>query len=113
MMLLASDVTPAPAGLADGAIRKDVGHLEQLRSWFGRPLREMEPPDADVRSPKGLRTSPNGTRRGSSPSAWARNREPLQVRTDHQRSTPSRRDRGWQVRRVGHRDPDRGDHSAR
>ena len=38
----------ASAGLADGAIRGDVGHLEQMRSWFGRPPWEMEPPDADA-----------------------------------------------------------------
>nr|WP_236056303.1 hypothetical protein [Streptomyces sabulosicollis] len=37
----------ASAGLADGTIRGDVGHLEQMRSWFGRPLWEREPPDAD------------------------------------------------------------------
>ncbi|MFQ6199462.1 hypothetical protein [Streptomyces sp. NPDC000405] len=36
------------AGLADGTIRGDVGHLEQTRSWFSRPLWEMEPPDADA-----------------------------------------------------------------
>ena len=28
----------ASAGLADGTIRGDAGHLEQLRSWFGQPL---------------------------------------------------------------------------
>ncbi len=28
----------AAAGLADATIRSDVGHLEQLRAWFGRPL---------------------------------------------------------------------------
>ncbi|GAA1378439.1 hypothetical protein [Catellatospora chokoriensis] len=28
----------ASAGLADAAIRGDVGHLEQVRTWFGRPL---------------------------------------------------------------------------
>ncbi|BFO18190.1 hypothetical protein SHKM778_45780 [Streptomyces sp. KM77-8] len=38
----------ASAGLADGTIRGDVGHLEQIRSWFGRPLWEMEPADADA-----------------------------------------------------------------
>ncbi|MFJ7592218.1 hypothetical protein ACIQZO_33610 [Streptomyces sp. NPDC097617] len=37
----------ASAGLADGTIRGDVGHLEQMRSWFGRPLWDMEPADAD------------------------------------------------------------------
>jgi hypothetical protein len=27
----------AAAGLADGTIRSDVGHLDQLQAWFGRP----------------------------------------------------------------------------
>jgi hypothetical protein len=31
------------AGLADATIRNDIGHLEQIRTWFGRPLWEMEP----------------------------------------------------------------------
>jgi hypothetical protein len=38
----------ASAGLADGTIRADVGHLDQIRSWFGRPLWDMEPSDADM-----------------------------------------------------------------
>ena len=38
----------AAAGLADGTIRCDVGHLEQVRAWFGRPLWEMDPADADA-----------------------------------------------------------------
>ena len=28
----------AAAGLADGTIRSDVGHLEQVRGWIGRAL---------------------------------------------------------------------------
>ncbi|MFD8823591.1 hypothetical protein ACFV1C_14665 [Streptomyces sp. NPDC059605] len=56
----------ASAGLADGTIRGDVGHLEQMRSWFGRPLWEMEQPDADAYFGKVLRASPNGTRLGRS-----------------------------------------------
>jgi hypothetical protein len=28
---------------ADGTIRGAVGHLEQIRTWFGRPLWEMPP----------------------------------------------------------------------
>jgi hypothetical protein len=28
----------ASAGLADGTIRGDVGHLDQARGWFGRPF---------------------------------------------------------------------------
>ena len=38
----------AAAGLADATIRSDVVHLEQLRAWFGGPLRDMEPADADA-----------------------------------------------------------------
>ncbi len=48
----------ASAGLADGTIRGDVGHLEQMRSWFGRPLWKMEPSDADAYFGKVRRASP-------------------------------------------------------
>ncbi|MEV6360345.1 tyrosine-type recombinase/integrase [Nocardia asteroides] len=37
----------AATGVNDGTIRGDTGHLEQVRNWFGRPLWEMEPRDAD------------------------------------------------------------------
>ncbi|GAA2277559.1 hypothetical protein GCM10010149_21160 [Nonomuraea roseoviolacea subsp. roseoviolacea] len=37
-------------------------HLEQVRAWFGRPLWEMEPADADVYFGKVLRTTAKGTR---------------------------------------------------
>ena len=33
----------ASAGLVDSTIRNDVNHLELVRDWFGRPLREMQP----------------------------------------------------------------------
>ncbi|MGW7620345.1 hypothetical protein ACWGLG_31845 [Streptomyces antimycoticus] len=52
----------ASAGLADGTIRGDVGHLEQIRTWFGQPLWDMEPADADAYFGKVLRNSPSGTR---------------------------------------------------
>lgn len=52
----------ASAGLADGTIRGDVGHLDQIRAWFGRPLWDMEPADADGYFGKVLRGSPSGTR---------------------------------------------------
>lgn len=52
----------ASAGLADGTIRSDVGHLEQVRAWFGRPLWEMEPADADAYFGKVLRGAAKGTR---------------------------------------------------
>ncbi|MCY0949859.1 hypothetical protein [Streptomyces sp. H27-S2] len=56
----------ASAGLADGTIRGDVGHLDQMRAWFGRPLWAMELADADVSFGKVLRHSPSGTRLGPS-----------------------------------------------
>ena len=38
----------ASAGLADSTVSGDVGQLEQVRAWFGRPLWEMQPADADT-----------------------------------------------------------------
>jgi integrase/recombinase XerD len=52
----------ASAGLTDGTIRGDVGQLEQIRGWFGRPLWEMEPADADAYFGRVLRGAPSGTR---------------------------------------------------
>jgi len=52
----------ASAGLADSTIRGELGHLDQLRGWFGRPLWEMEPPDADAYFGRVLRGAPKGTR---------------------------------------------------
>lgn len=52
----------ASAGLADGTIRSDVGHLEQVRTWLGRPLWEMEPADADAYFGRVLRGGAKGTR---------------------------------------------------
>jgi hypothetical protein len=52
----------AAAGLADGTIASDVMHLEQIRTWFGRPLWDMEPSDADVYFGKILRRTAKGTR---------------------------------------------------
>jgi integrase len=37
----------AAAGLAESSIRGDVSGLTQVRAWFGRPLWEMGPEDAD------------------------------------------------------------------
>jgi hypothetical protein len=56
----------ASAGLADGTLRGDVGHLDQIRTWFGRPLWDMEPADADAYFGKVPRNSPSGTRLGRS-----------------------------------------------
>jgi len=52
----------AAAGLSDGTIASDVMHLEQVRAWFGRPLWEMDPPDADAYFGKVLRDAAKGTR---------------------------------------------------
>ncbi|MCO1593740.1 hypothetical protein M8C17_01000 [Micromonospora sp. RHAY321] len=52
----------ASAGLTDGTVRGDVSQLEQIRDWFGRPLWEMEPTDADAYFGRVLRGAPSGTR---------------------------------------------------
>jgi hypothetical protein len=52
----------AAAGLVDGTIRCDVGHLEQVRAWFGRPLWEMDPADADAYFGRVLLATAKGTR---------------------------------------------------
>lgn len=52
----------AAAGLSDGTIASDVIHLEQVRTWLGRPLWDMEPPDADAYFGKVLRSTAKGTR---------------------------------------------------
>ena len=50
------------AGLADLTISADVTHLEQIRAWFGKPLWDMEPGDADVYFGGVLRDAAKGTR---------------------------------------------------
>lgn len=52
----------AAAGLTDATVRGDVGQLEQVREWFGRPLWEMEPSDADVYFGQVMRGAASGTR---------------------------------------------------
>lgn len=52
----------ASARLTDGTIRGDVGYLEQVRTWLGRPLWDMEPTDADAYFGRVVRGSPSGTR---------------------------------------------------
>jgi hypothetical protein len=54
----------ASAGLADSTIRNDTGHLELIRDWFGRPLWEMQPADADSYFGKVLREAKPSTRTG-------------------------------------------------
>ncbi|WP_329406793.1 site-specific integrase [Nocardia vinacea] len=51
----------AAAGLADNTIRADLSNLEQVRTWFGRPLWEMEPADADGYFGRALRSAPRNT----------------------------------------------------
>lgn len=52
----------ASAGLADATIRGDIGHLERVREWFGRPLWLMTPQDGDRYFGTVLRGAPSGTR---------------------------------------------------
>ena len=54
----------ASAGLADSTIRNDTGHLQLIRDWFGRPLWEMQPDDADAYFGKVLRDARPSTRSG-------------------------------------------------
>ena len=65
-MLAGFVLARAAAGLADVTIRSDVSHLEQVRNWFGRPLWDMEPADADAYFGKVLRDAAKGTRLGRS-----------------------------------------------
>jgi hypothetical protein len=41
---------------------QSVGHLEQMRAWFGKPLWDMEPADADTYFGKVVRHSAKATR---------------------------------------------------
>jgi hypothetical protein len=54
----------ASAGLADSTIRNDTNHLELIRGWFGRPLWELRPADADAYFGKVLRDAKPSTRTG-------------------------------------------------
>src|SRR6266478_4819927 len=54
----------ASAGLADSTIRNDANHLALIRDWFGRPLWEMQPVDADAYFGKTLRHARPSTRTG-------------------------------------------------
>jgi integrase/recombinase XerD len=61
--VLAGYVLARPsAGVTDGTIRGEIGQLEQVRTWFGRALWELEPPDADVYFGRVLRGAQSGTR---------------------------------------------------
>jgi integrase/recombinase XerD len=51
----------AAAGCADTTIRSDVANLEHVRGWFGRPLWEMQPADADSYFGTALHGAPKGT----------------------------------------------------
>ena len=50
------------AGLSDNTIRSDVSHLEQVRTWLGKPLWDMLPADADSYFGTVLRAVPIPTR---------------------------------------------------
>ncbi len=63
-MLAGFVLARASAGLADSTIRNDTGHLEQIRNWFGRPLWEMQPADADAYFGKVLRGAKPSTNTG-------------------------------------------------
>ncbi len=52
----------AAAGLSDRTISADVSNLEQVRAWFGRPLWEMRPADADEYFGKVMRAAARNTR---------------------------------------------------
>jgi hypothetical protein len=52
----------AAAGLSDKTISADVLNLEQVRAWFGRPLWEMRPADADEYFGKVMRAAAQNTR---------------------------------------------------
>jgi integrase len=54
----------ASAGLTDSTIRNDTNHLELIRDWFGHPLWQMQPADADAYFGKVLRTAKPSTRTG-------------------------------------------------
>jgi integrase len=54
----------ASAGLAGSTIRNDTGHLDLIRDWFGRPLWEMQPEDADAYFGRVLRDARPSTRTG-------------------------------------------------
>ena len=88
-------------GRAGGRARSaaDVAHLEQIRAWFGRPLWDMEPADADVYFGKVLRDTAKGTRLARAqalkhvlpvPGAAAQGRDPPDDRPG--RRVPDRRD---------------------
>ncbi len=52
----------AAAGLSDKTISADVSNLEQVRAWFGKPLWEMRPADADEYFGKVMRAAAQNTR---------------------------------------------------
>jgi len=56
--------TGLSGGLADSTIRNDTGYLDLIRDWFGRPLREMQPADADACFGRVLRDAKPSMRTG-------------------------------------------------
>jgi hypothetical protein len=62
--LSGSALSWSTCGLADSTIRNDTNHLELIRVWFGRPLWELPPADADAYFGKVLRDAKPSTRTG-------------------------------------------------
>jgi site-specific recombinase XerD len=52
----------ASAGVTDATIQREVRHQELMHEWFGRPLWEMEPTDADAYFGKALKKASASTR---------------------------------------------------
>jgi integrase len=50
------------AGVTDATIQREVRHQELMHEWFGRPLWEMEPTDADAYFGKALKKASASTR---------------------------------------------------
>nr|WSW70808.1 hypothetical protein OG461_34040 [Streptomyces sp. NBC_00995] len=78
----------ASAGLTDGTIRGDVGHLDQIRTWFGRPLWDMEPADALDESVRFAGEYARSPRPSSMPGgSWSRTLWQGVVHREHERGT--------------------------
>ncbi|MFI7644335.1 tyrosine-type recombinase/integrase [Nonomuraea sp. NPDC049400] len=52
----------ASGGVTDATIQREVSQLDRIREWFGRPVFEMEPTDADAFFGRELRDASPATR---------------------------------------------------
>jgi hypothetical protein len=77
------------AGLSDATITSDVVNLEQIRVWFGRPLREMKRADADAYFGTVLRSAAKGTRIAENCSAVPTARPDRYLATSPNHSRPA------------------------